>query len=102
MANYWQQVAFERMTRRRAMTVAGTAAVGTALLAACGGSGDKGGSPQVPNLVIRATDDSKAAVKGGVYKGISPLNLLQIDPHQPGGHIGVVRRVYSQLFRIKD
>ena len=49
-----------------------------------------------------ASDDSKSAIKGGVYKGISPLNLLQIDPHQPGGHIGVVRRVYSQLFRVKD
>ncbi len=100
--NYWGSRSSGRISRRRSLKTIGGAAFGATLLAACGGSNQGGSAHPVSGLVVPATDDSKAAIKGGVYKGISPLNLLQIDPHQPGGHIGVVRRVYSQLFRVKD
>src|SRR3954451_6326716 len=102
MNNFWTEVSRARLSRRRSLALTAGAAVGSALLAACGGSNSGTSGQQVSSLVQPASDDSKSAIKGGIYKGISPLNLLQIDPHQPGGHIGVVRRVYSQLFRVKD
>src|SRR3954451_16615445 len=102
MNNFWTEVSRARLSRRRSLALTAGAAVGSALLAACGGSDSGNSGQQAASFVIPANDDSKSAIKGGVYKGISPLNLLQIDPHQPGGHIGVVRRVYSQLFRVKD
>src|SRR5690349_8904497 len=102
MSSYWSKVSEARVNRRRTLGIAAGATLGSALLAACGGSDSGSSGQQVSSLVKPASDDSKSAIKGGVYKGISPLNLLQIDPHQPGGHIGVVRRVYSQLFRVKD
>src|SRR5436305_933195 len=102
MNSYWTKVYDARLSRRRTLGLAMGASVGSALLAACGGSDTGKSGQEVSSLVRPASDDSKSAIKGGIYKGISPLNLLQIDPHQPGGHIGVVRRVYSQLFRVKD
>jgi ABC-type transport system substrate-binding protein len=102
MHDYWSTFSSRRLTRRRSLALMGGATAGAALLAACGGSSGDGASKQASDLVTAAKDESKAAIKGGVFKGVSPLNLLQIDPHQPGGHIGVVRRVYSQLFRVKD
>ena len=102
MNSYWTKVSDARLSRRRTLGLARElpwarlswqlAVVQTAanLARKCQAS------------FSRPRTTRKSAIKGGVYKGISPLNLLQIDPHQPGGHIGVVRRVYSQLFRVKD
>src|SRR5436305_313228 len=41
--NYWQQVAGQRLSRRRALVAAGATSLGAAFLAACGGSDSGGG-----------------------------------------------------------
>ena len=82
MANYWNSVLSRRVSRRRALAVAGGTALGTSLLVACGsdgdggGSGGGGGSASLPPGSIweagkgwQAKDETSQAVSGGVYRG---------------------------------
>ncbi len=82
MANYWNSVLSRRVSRRRALAVAGGTALGTSLLVACGSDGDGGdsggggGSASLPPGSIweagkgwQAKDETSQAVSGGVYRG---------------------------------
>ncbi len=60
---YWSTLSNHRIQRRRALAVSGSAALVTALLAACGTS-----QPAEPGLVTPAADTSRQAKRGGVLK----------------------------------
>jgi ABC-type transport system substrate-binding protein len=98
MAGYWNNVLSQRVRRRQAMVMTGSAALGAAFLAACGGSdsgggaksnGGSGNDAKGNSLVTTAQDTTKTAVRGGSFKdratgdpntldisgAINPLNI---------------------------
>ncbi|MPZ47906.1 MAG: hypothetical protein GEU75_01080 [Dehalococcoidia bacterium] len=79
--SYWNRALNYRLKRRRALALTGTTAISSGLLWACGGDGSTGGledasSAQQPGKVWNATndwklaDETKAAVRGGIYRGV--------------------------------
>jgi peptide/nickel transport system substrate-binding protein len=96
--NYWQRFTTTRIARRRALAATGSAALGAAFIAACGGDNDSAGdSGDSSGLVATPQDTTKQAKKGGVlpYPSREPNSL---DPS-----LAIValedtqRNVYSRL-----
>ena len=84
MANqtYWQSIAGQRLSRRRALVAAGATSLGAAFLAACGGSSDSGGKKeeQANKLITPAVDTLKSAKKGGTLKLNHFQDVQGLDP----------------------
>jgi len=79
-SSYWNSVLTRRISRRRALAVAGGTALGTSLLVACGGGDDDGGSDGGASALESGSvfsanegwklkDETKGAVRGGIYRG---------------------------------
>jgi peptide/nickel transport system substrate-binding protein len=79
--SYWDRLLTRKVSRRRALAATGATALGSALLIACGGGGSSGfkfddsGSSREPGSVwftkndYKLEDETKQAVKGGIYRG---------------------------------
>jgi ABC-type transport system substrate-binding protein len=82
MTTYWSSILTNRISRRRAISVAG-AGTAAAFLAACGGSGDSsnGGKKDSSGLLAKVEDTTSKAKPGGTW--INPLNadVLNLDPY---------------------
>jgi len=94
--SYWNRVLARRLDRRRVLAATGTMALGTALLAACGG--DKDGTEDVSGLLTKPVDTTAKAVPGGIWPvaGEAPNTL---DPHRQSGRPKWAGETYSQLLR---
>src|SRR5687767_9597768 len=76
--SYWGRIVDRRVRRRRALMGVGAGALGSALLAACGGDGGSSGSTSSGDdegTVTKPVDSSSKAVKGGV------LSLVGGEPN---------------------
>ncbi len=80
--SYWDAIANQRLSRRKAIVSTGAASLSAAILAACGGSGsnskssgDKASSDK-SSLIAKAQDTYKQAKRGGNLK----LNMFQDVP----------------------
>jgi peptide/nickel transport system substrate-binding protein len=97
-SSYWRGAITARISRRRALAVTGTTALGAALLAACGG--DK--APTASGPLAKPVDTTSQAKRGGKLTRDLNADLPSLDPHG-GGPIGAGLRefVWSRLFRYK-
>ena len=82
--NYWASVTQQRVSRRRAIAITGGTAVGAALLAACGGSNEASDTKKAENasLIVKPSDTTSKAKKGGVMKWFSPAEPAHFDVSQ--------------------
>jgi peptide/nickel transport system substrate-binding protein len=80
-AAYWRHLTNSRLSRRRALATAGGSALGTALIAACGGASNDRPTEDVPGLIAKASDETKAGKRGGIYKSTLPYDIAHFDPH---------------------
>ncbi len=97
--DYWSGITDHRISRRRALTVAGVSA-GAALLAACGSSSSGSGKTKgATGLLTQPIDDSKQARRGGnlVTAG---RTLTSLDPIGSSA-IGINYLMYSTLWMKK-
>src|SRR6188768_2362549 len=104
MANgYWDQALKGRICRRRAIAATGATALGAAFLAACGGGSDSGGSSSgsskdVSGLVVKPSDSTKDAKRGGIIKDRNTADPPTYDAHQAIAPLNFpARHVYSTL-----
>src|SRR5687768_14275085 len=78
---YWDRYLSSRLSRRRALAGTGATALGAAMLVACGGgesdsslkaTGDprEAGSVWFAKDNYKLPDETKEAVRGGVYRGV--------------------------------
>ena len=77
---YWTSAMSTRLTRRRAVLGAGAGAVGTALLAACGGKSGGGADGQKSDLLAAKADTSARAVRGGRMHSYLQADLVGLNP----------------------
>ncbi len=81
-ANYWTRLTEARFTRRRALVATGASGLAAALLAACGSSGSSGDEKgNQSGLVTVPADTSKKAVRGGVFKDSTKVDIGTFDVH---------------------
>jgi dipeptide transport system substrate-binding protein len=81
--SYWQKTLQARLSRRRTLGAAGAGALGSALLAACGGGNDKGDSGQpkdTSGLLYMPVDTTKQAVRGGIMQYAYAVEPTNYDP----------------------
>ncbi len=98
--NYWSQVLDRRVSRRRALSAAVTAASGAILLSACGEGKDE--TSAATDLVTRYVDRSKQAKRGGVLKVSANTEPQHWDPHGLTSAIApFTEMMYSRLVQIK-
>ena len=86
-ASYWAtSVLRSRISRRRALSgAAGLGAVATALsLVGCGGGGGDGKHQDLSGIVVKGSDTSSKAVKGGILKGQKTSDAQHFDPLSGG------------------
>ena len=77
--SYWDSYLKQRLSRRRALAVAGAGAGAAALLAACGG-GDDGGGGSSTSLVSTAEDTTSKAEPGGTWQSYTSSDTPGMDP----------------------
>lgn len=110
MKNYWSRLTAGRISRRRALTGAATAGVGLAALGLVGCRSDS--RPQLanviddPNAIIytwQLPDDSRDAVPGGIYKGVTTGDTGNFDPIRSNDFVTQVLAsvVYETLLGFK-
>ena len=82
--NYWASVTQQRVSRRRAIAITGGTAVGAALLAACGGGSSTSDEKKAENasLIVKPSDTTSKARRGGVMKWFSPNEPAHFDINQ--------------------
>jgi peptide/nickel transport system substrate-binding protein len=120
--NYWAKLATNRISRRHAIKVTGSAAAAAAFLAACGGDDDSSSGSSSPGssssatsgsstskpadqsgLLIKPTDESASRKRGGEIN--TPINVSTATLEQSLGGNGsgsaLVHLAYSQLMRAK-
>jgi len=99
-SDYWATLGSHRVSRRRAISIAGGAAAGAALLVACGGS-DTGGKPakSASGLLTQPIDESKQAKRGGSLV-TAGRTLTSLDPIGSSA-IGINYLIYSTLWTKK-
>jgi len=101
--DYWSRILENRIGRRRAIAATGATALGAAFLAACGGSNDSGGSgggssKDVSGVVVKPTDSTKDAKRGGIIKDRNTADPPTYDAHQAIAPLNFpARHVYSTL-----
>jgi len=104
---YWSNIAQSRLGRRRALAGAGSAALGAAFLAACGGSdsGSSGGEskPASSGIVTAAVETSKQAKRDGIMKDrtYSDVPTLSVATGGSSPHNAVGPLVYSSMLQTK-
>jgi peptide/nickel transport system substrate-binding protein len=97
---YWANISGHKLPRRRALAFSGGAALGAALLAACGSSGAKSGSSKAGSsgLVTQPIDTFKQAKRGGTLKDANTQEPPSLDFGTPlRGHPGA--KVVEALLR---
>jgi ABC-type transport system substrate-binding protein len=104
VANYWDRVVNNRISRRRALALTGGTAAAAAFLAACGGGDSEttGAPKDSSGLLFEPVDETKQAKRGGTYFGLQGNVYVTHDPHRIGAHGAVAQRGFSQLLRISD
>jgi ABC-type transport system substrate-binding protein len=99
--NYWAKLTYQRIRRRRAITLTGGAALGAAFLAACGGGNDNEPSGKGSGLLTEPADSFREAKRGGTLKDRASGDSPTLDIGRPlAGGVPTVR-VYSALVRDK-
>jgi len=81
--SYWQSSLSNRLTRRRALTLAGAGVGSAAFLAACGGgSDDKSSSSGAKgeSLLAKVDDTTSKATPGGTWAGYLSSDTPGLDP----------------------
>src|SRR5437870_1456348 len=79
--SYWQSYLSNRLSRRRALTVAAAGVGSAAFLAACGGGSDnKGGTGKATSLVTEVSDSTAKATAGGTWPTYRPSDSPGMDP----------------------
>jgi len=83
-ANYWSRLLTGRIARRRAIATTGATALGTAIIAACGG-GESGGESKTSSLglLTQPEDTIKQAKTGGTVKDRTHGDVATLD-NAPG------------------
>jgi len=97
--HYWNQFWQRNLTRRRALVAGSGAALGSALLAACGRGTDQvedGGS-----LLQKPVDRTKEARAGGVFRAADALDATQWDPTLQATTGAHNSRIYSRFLKKK-
>src|SRR5215217_7310154 len=98
MATYWDTFTAKRLSRRTALAVSASAA----FIAACGGgSGDAKQPEQATGLVVKASDSTKQAKRGGIYLGSRTGDVDHSDPHVTTQQAPGTAMTYRRLFRRK-
>ena len=100
--SYWSNTLnARRLTRRRALTSAGTiAAAGAALsLIGCGG-GDEADS-DATGLVSKPVDTTSKAVKGGVFPHFLSGNIAVFNTERQGADATAANHAYSRILKFK-
>jgi ABC-type transport system substrate-binding protein len=86
MANYWEQFASARLSRRRALKGAAALGAGAAAIGivGCGGGGNGTGTIDDPDAIIAAwqlPDETRDAVPGGIRRDMTTLDITgTLDP----------------------
>ena len=100
--DYWMKTLQRRISRRRGLAVSGAAALGTGLMAACGG-GDQGGEGDKSGLVTELVDTTKQAKRGGILKDRNFTDAPSLSTATGAGNFSnpISGKVYNTLFRAK-
>ena len=99
--SYWSKVTTQRIGRRRALALTGSAAFAAAVLAACGGD-DSGGKPDGRGLITQPIDTTKQAKRGGTFKNQVSSDSPSLDivsPIKGGMATAVPSKAYGTLVR---
>src|SRR5688572_3231552 len=106
MPGYWSSFTGSRISRRHALRAGGAFGLSAAFLAACGGS-DSGGSTSQQassssDLVVKPTDSTSQAKRGGVLKDYAQAEPRSLDPVNPQADYNrIAPFVYSTLLAAK-
>src|SRR4051812_18231372 len=103
--DYWHSVARSRLSRRRALAVAGLTGAGAIALGVlgCGDDNSGGASSSTANgLLAKPEDTTKEAKAGGIWSYYTAMEALSFD------HLNTARAgssqadfTYSRLFKFK-
>jgi peptide/nickel transport system substrate-binding protein len=100
--NYWQRTLDSRISRRRALRLAGATAAGAAFLAACGGDDENGSSGTDSNLVAQPKDTFAEAKSGGTLKEYVTAEPQTLDPATPVAPLNYISGyIYGTLLNEK-
>jgi peptide/nickel transport system substrate-binding protein len=85
------------------MVATGSAGLGAAFLAACGGGSDKSGSGGDSSSIVTRTEDTSSQAKtGGILKDRALADVSSMDVQQPIAPLNLPsKHVYSTLVRLK-
>src|SRR5581483_3740629 len=107
--SYWSNVTQGRLSRRRVLALSG-AGMGAALAAACGSSSgggtsstNTGGGASASNsLVVKPSDSTAQAKRGGVLKDYAQAEPRSLDPVQPlADYNRIAPFVYNTMLTVK-
>jgi peptide/nickel transport system substrate-binding protein len=108
--SFWSGFSARRLSRRRALAATGGLGLGAAFLAACGGSssnsssssGAKTGDGGSSSLIVKPTDTTSQAKRGGVLKDYAQAEPRSLDPVNPlADYNRIAPFVYSTLLAAK-
>jgi peptide/nickel transport system substrate-binding protein len=105
MDRYWTKTLSQRLSRRRALSATGSAALGAALLAACGGDSGSNttASRDRSGLLYTPVDSTSSATKGGIMVGAYAVEPLNYDPLSSSSQFTFnhAHHAYQRFFSLK-